>query len=351
MALLKRLKVPFAEEPPKGNAILPSGARSAGDLMRQQREALGLDLADIAAALRIKPAYLVALEAGRPDQLPGPAYAIGFMRAYADHLGLDGGEVLRRFKQESTALARKPDLSFPMPLGERGIPGGGILLVAMILAICGYGTWYYLSTAELSRPQRVAEVPAELLPRKAEPAAAVPYSTEALAAPRAAAPSGDSPTLSNATSATPASAGAPADRAIPPALPPSAASAAAPGLVPDASHDFAQTAALAPPLSPQGISGPASPSTRMVIHATADSWVQIRDAGQGQAILLARVLKAGESYGVPDRSGLSMRTGNAGGLQITVDGSQTPSIGRIGAVRRNVALDPQSLIAGTAVRD
>ena len=46
-----------------------------------------------------------------------------------------------------------------------------------------------------------------------------------------------------------------------------------------------------------------------------------------------------------------MRTGNAGGLEITVDGNPAPPIGRIGAVRRNVALDPQALIAGTAVRD
>src|SRR5207244_2269377 len=146
MALLQRLKAPFAEEAPEGIVTLPPGPRSAGDLMRQQREALGLDLGEVAAALKIKPAYIAALEAGRPDQLPGPTYAIGFMRAYADHLGLDGDEVLRRFKQGSTAFARKPDLSFPMPLAERSIPGGGILLVAMILAICGYGTWYYLST-------------------------------------------------------------------------------------------------------------------------------------------------------------------------------------------------------------
>jgi cytoskeleton protein RodZ len=46
-----------------------------------------------------------------------------------------------------------------------------------------------------------------------------------------------------------------------------------------------------------------------------------------------------------------MRTGNAGGLEITVDGNPAPSIGRAGAVRRNVALDPQALMAGTAVRD
>jgi transcriptional regulator with XRE-family HTH domain len=125
MALFRRLKTPFAEDLPDGKAAPPSGPRSAGDLLRQQREALRLDLDDVAAALRIKPDYLASLEAGRPDLLPGPTYAIGFMRTYSDYLSLDGGEILRRFKAESTGLDAKPDLAFPMPLGERSIPGGG----------------------------------------------------------------------------------------------------------------------------------------------------------------------------------------------------------------------------------
>ncbi|MBV8937108.1 MAG: DUF4115 domain-containing protein, partial [Alphaproteobacteria bacterium] len=66
---------------------------------------------------------------------------------------------------------------------------------------------------------------------------------------------------------------------------------------------------------------------------------------------LERVLQAGESYRVPDQPGLSMRTGNAGGLEVTIDGIPAPSIGRMGMVRRNVALDAQALLAGSAVRD
>src|SRR5690349_12316468 len=160
MALFQRLKMPSSDKAPE-NISVPCGSRSAGDELRRQREALGLDLAEVAAALRIKPAYLEALEAGRPDELPGAVYAIGFLRAYADHLGLDGGEMLRRFKQESMLLAARPALAFPIPLGGRSIPGGGMLLVALILAICAYGTWFYLSTGEGPRRERVAEVPLE----------------------------------------------------------------------------------------------------------------------------------------------------------------------------------------------
>ncbi len=320
MALFHRLKMPLAEKAPE-SITEPFEPRSAGDELRQRREALGLDLGEVAAALRIKPAYLALLEAGRPEELPGAVYAIGFIRAYANHLGLDGGEMLRRFKQESTLLAAKPDLAFPIQLGERNMPGGGMLLVALILAICGYGGWFYLSTGEGPRPQRVGEVPLELLPYRepfrAPPAA--PRPVEAQAAPRSAAapPEGSEPSI-------PTEAGSGSD-----GRPSAAGSAMA-----------AVPAATDPAPNPPG---------EVVIRATADSWIQIRDARQ--SVLLTRVLKAGESCRAPARPGLSMRTGNAGGLEITVDGVPAPPIGRRGMVRRNVALDGHALLAGSAVRN
>jgi len=331
MALLHRLKAPFVEEAPEGTATPLSGPCSAGDALRQQRKALGLNLADVAAALRIKPAYLAALEVGRPDQVPGHTYAIGFMRAYADHLGLESDEVLRRFKQESTGFARKPDLSFPMPLGERSVPDVGMLLVALILALCGYGTWYYLSTGESSRPARVAEVPAELLPPKPEQRPkdlTVPHSIEALAAPPVTAPAEDPPDTASA------SAGLPAASAIVTSSRTLTAPAAAPGLPPDASENVTQTAALARP--PQSTSSAADTSTRIVIRAIADSWVQIRDAGR--SVLLTRLLKVGEAYTVPYRPGVSMRTGFSTSPRTTMAAACSALMGGTGLSRRDGAI-------------
>ena len=320
MALFHRPNMPLAEEAPK-SITEPFGPRSAGDELRQRREALGLDFGEVAAALRIKPTYLWALESGRPEELPGAVYAIGYMRAYAGYLGLDSGEMLRRFKQESTLLAAKPDLAFPIQLRQRSMPGGGMVLVALILAICAYGGWFYLSTGEGPRPQRVAPVPLELLPYR-EAFRAPPVvspQVEAQAAPRSpAAPSeGSEP-------ASPAEAGS--------------GSGGRPSAVGSA---MAAVPAVTDPAP--------NPPGEVVIRATADSWIQIRDARQ--SVLLTRVLKAGESCRAPDRPGLSLRTGNAGGLEITVDGVPAPPIGGRGMVRRNVALDGHALLAGSAVRD
>ena len=68
-----------------------------------------------------------------------------------------------------------------------------------------------------------------------------------------------------------------------------------------------------------------------------------------QSIVFSRVLKSGEIYSVPARTGLSLRTGNAGALEIAVDGKTVPSIGGVGMLRRDVTLDPAELAAGTAV--
>ena len=59
-----------------------------GVILREARMRQGLDLADCAAATRIRERYLIAIEDGRFESLPGPAYVSGFIRAYAAHLGV-----------------------------------------------------------------------------------------------------------------------------------------------------------------------------------------------------------------------------------------------------------------------
>jgi len=366
MALFQRIKTPLAEMGFEGGVPLPAGPRSAGDALRQQRGALGLNFSDVAGALRIKPAYLAAIEEGRPDRLPGPAYAAGFVRAYGDHLGLDGAEILRRFRLEAAGLDAKPDLSFPMPLGERSVPGRAMLLLAVILAICGYGAWYYLSTDELARPERVTEVPATLLPPKppkppaSPPPAPIAPATSATTTGQAGAPPSEPvsgtemPAASEAEAAPsgsppPVAATIPGIPVTPPAPVPATTSAAA--SVPHISSASADTAAgsvlEAESGTPQTY-GAVDGSTRIVLRANTDSWIQVR--ASDHSVLFTGVLKPGESYRVPDRAGLSMRAGNAGGLDVMVDGKPAPSLGPIGAVR-NVALDPQLLTAGNTTHN
>jgi cytoskeletal protein RodZ len=59
-----------------------------GARLREARMRQGLEIADCAAATRIRERYLVAIEDGRYESLPDPAYVNGFVRAYASHLGV-----------------------------------------------------------------------------------------------------------------------------------------------------------------------------------------------------------------------------------------------------------------------
>ncbi|HTH98830.1 MAG TPA: helix-turn-helix domain-containing protein, partial [Stellaceae bacterium] len=140
------------------------GLNSAvGTILRRRREALDLELAQIARTLRIRRDYLAALENNTLEGLPGPTYAVGFLRTYSEYLGLDGVDMVQRYKATTDVLNDKPSLTFPMPLTERGVPGGGLfLLTTLVLIGLGYGTWYYISSGRHQTLATVEPVPAQL---------------------------------------------------------------------------------------------------------------------------------------------------------------------------------------------
>jgi flagellar biosynthesis protein FlhG len=74
----------------------------SGSLLRQVREALGIELREIAERSKIGMAYLQAIEEERFNKLPAPVYVRGFLQEYARLLGLDAERVkdsyLERFR-------------------------------------------------------------------------------------------------------------------------------------------------------------------------------------------------------------------------------------------------------------
>ena len=126
-----------------------------------------------------------------------------------------------------------------------------------------------------------------------------------------------------------------------PATAPSTAEVAAVPTVPEVPR-----AAAAPPPDARAY-GAGNTASRITVRANSDSWIQVREANN--TLLITRILRAGDSYRVPNLKGLSLMTGNAGALDILVDGKPVAPIGLFGVVRRRVLLDPERLLAGTAV--
>lgn len=397
----RRAKQETVETGETSSQTAEGGLQTVGATLRSRREERGEDLRYVSQVLRIRFPYLKALEDGLIDDLPGPTYAVGFVRTYADHLDLNAEALVGRFKEEVKDLNSRTDLHFPAPLPEGKIPSGAVLLVAVMLAGLVYGAWIYFSSkdqqvAEIvpQLPSRISEIikgkPSDVVDQTppetvtssaadatpdtpAKPAEAPPLevtknpATDSAPKPDAAQPSepASPPTVAAVTpEATPAEpATEPADQpsldAAPPA-PPSSDESAAPAspigaepgqqiaALPTPPSEDTETAESADALSSGKIYGNENADARIIVQAMSDSWVEIRDSESAE-LLLTRVLFKGDSYQVPNRSGLTLLTGNAGGLRITVDGSPVPTIGPAGAVRRDVALEPEPLKSGKAV--
>lgn len=282
--------------------------------LRLARQHLGWDLPMLAAMLRIRLTYLEAIEAGRLDDLPGNAYAVGFLRAYAAAVGLDADEIARRFRAEVADVNTPTQLAFPAPVPERGVPALAVVLVGLVVVIGAYAAWYRLSgTRDIQQQQPVAVLPEHLAPLAPPPAApgASPVSTPT-PTPAISIPVPIPVPVSTVPGVTPVPAPASAGT--------TASATPAPG---DTSHALAS-------LNPDG--------GRLSLRGGADAWIQLRDKATG-AVVLEHTLKAGEVLPVPNRTGLLLTTGNAGGTILLLDGQPTPSLGAEGVVRRNLPLE------------
>ncbi|MCS6825902.1 MAG: helix-turn-helix domain-containing protein [Caldilinea sp.] len=71
-------------------------ALSIGAILRERREAMGVTLAEVEVATRIRQKYLAALESDEWDLLPGEVVGRGFLRNYSTYLGLDPNEMIER---------------------------------------------------------------------------------------------------------------------------------------------------------------------------------------------------------------------------------------------------------------
>src|ERR1700677_3577066 len=108
---------------------------TVGQDLRAARLRRGDDLATVSRALKIRKDHLEALEEDRFEALPGRTYAVGFVRAYSDYLGLDPVQCTERFKREIAGRGAEPTSAstFSPDLEERKLPHGWMVIAAVVL--------------------------------------------------------------------------------------------------------------------------------------------------------------------------------------------------------------------------
>lgn len=167
MATRRKRSINFLPAEPRSEPSIDISAYpvdiGVGELLRLTRERLGHELQSVANQLRIRLSYLEAIEESRFRDLPGTTYAIGFVRSYADYLGLDGPDIVRRFREEAARIHGRTKLIFPNLAIEGKVPRAAILLVSALTLGLAYTAWYVLSSRQDHDVPVIAEVPDRLI--------------------------------------------------------------------------------------------------------------------------------------------------------------------------------------------
>lgn len=355
----------------------PEPRGTVGAQMHAARLALGEDISDVASQLRIRRDQIEAIEGGHFDKMPGRAYSIGFVRSYAEYLGLDEAEMVTAFKAEFDAAAMPgTQLNFPDVEDEARVPRGAVIVIVVLVIAALYGVWMLTVSADRMVEERATTapsvVPTTRVPIVQSGGAAVARPETRLETPRETLAE-DTPALITAQTGGEAGevAQAPAAQAeeiiteqteqdvsaetasplagtIGAATPPEPADVAAPQEIvapaPAPANPIDQVSPLetGPERAWEGfVYGQQNHDSRIFIRANAQTWVRIEDADGN--VLLSRTLRAGESYRAPNRPGMVLATRNAGGLQLFVDGKPAGAAGSAGQVLTDLPLDPAAL--------
>ncbi len=128
------------ENKPKASKITKVGA-----MLKEVRLNQGLKTADIAKKLCIRKIYLDAIEDSNYKEIPPLPYGIGFIRSYANYLGLNGGNIVELYKEE-TNIAEPKDIHVLEPQPEASMPGMQYIIISLLAIVLIYLGWSSLSS-------------------------------------------------------------------------------------------------------------------------------------------------------------------------------------------------------------
>lgn len=155
--------------------------RTIGGRLRAAREGRGLSLQDIANQTRIPVRHLQHVEQEEWDDLPAVTYCVGFVRAYANAVGLDGQEFGREVREQLSGVRpRAAAAEYYEPTDPARVPPRSLAIVALLVGIAlliGYAIWRS-TLSDVDQPPAPALTAA---PQQQPAAQAPPASPQAVA--------------------------------------------------------------------------------------------------------------------------------------------------------------------------
>jgi cytoskeletal protein RodZ len=123
--------------------------KNLGDALRSKREEMNVTLKEAENATSIRMLYLQAIEDGRVSHFISNAYAMGFIRQYANFLGFDGEKLIKDHPDAFRIPIEKQDFAYGIgTLEMRGSPHGGVrwmpnLLWGGAFVLIAIAAWYF----------------------------------------------------------------------------------------------------------------------------------------------------------------------------------------------------------------
>ena len=292
-----------------------------GSYLRELRQSRQVSIDDLVRATRIGRRHLEALETESFAELPAPVFVRGFIRAYCQFLHTSPDEALGRYGEligEPAAVSRASSAFEPEGAPRRT----SLALSAVLLLVLGLGFLAFNVGRRAASPPLESSPPATVAAPQPAPAAA-PEPAPIAAAPAPAVPATPAP-------ATPAPA-APATEAPSRATEPRPPAAPAP-VVSTVERVAPAPAERAPAERPRGDA--ARGSQRLIVRATEPTWISVQ-MDDGRAVAETLPVGAVREW----TAGRFLLTiGNAGGLELELNGQAMPPLGPRGTVIKGLVL-------------
>ena len=147
----------------RDESVMQDSFGQIGAALSDARLAKGMQISELSQLLRISKQYLKSIEAGDFDSLPGPTYAAGYLRSFAQEVGLDAVELTQRYRTLVGEVEKGPTYSFPVDTQRPQRSGAMLASIIVIFTVAGYGGWYALGKPDVltgligeSEPETVA---------------------------------------------------------------------------------------------------------------------------------------------------------------------------------------------------
>jgi cytoskeletal protein RodZ len=109
--------------------------QNIGELIKKQRIDMGYDINKIAIDLNIKLYFLNSIESGNFAALPGSTYAIGFIKSYANYIGLNGEEIINNITTKENILTFKKNYTFYSIQNTKKFFSISLILLTILIAM------------------------------------------------------------------------------------------------------------------------------------------------------------------------------------------------------------------------